>query len=790
MSSKVSTDHYKVLGVSPNASSGDIKKAFRKLALKYHPDKNKTKEAEERFKEINDSYRVLSNPSEKAKYDSLRPYSAFSGMGPPYSTSKEYSSYSAYSSGYGANYSAPGDEYARTAGRQYERARKQYEEFKKRQREQQKAREENERMRQAKMEREAWERVFNERRRRQNSGYGVFDGDDWDTFGNRFHYSFFDDFMNPTGRSRQKKPQGPEQWQPPRQHEDERRAKEEKEKKENEERRKQALDEKLRKMEEQRKKEMENPKPNLHSTNDHNWSKSHTSYSFKVGEKTYTGRAPETKVKSEKSEASTAQKEAKIKVGVKLSTGSNYQGRQEDIYEKSAEGNAEEKAAGTQDGHYDEDHSEVPNTGGEADGSGMPESRYGESASEEEPDASGMEYMDDAEEAEETEETENTENTENPFVAPPFDLQNARPDLNDGTATDPIVLDGGTEDDPIVLEESTTETSGDRSKEVTDDDENGRPGRSPSPSKRRKTMYDLLNRNKPRFWHQPHADRDHFGNGERAEGNNVEQNQKEADNSKSRGFPGRSKSSKRRHLNEPKTKETENVPFSFTADKHLKKQADVQQENKQSPFNLNVRNVPPFTETDGNFNMSSLGKELDEEMMKPGKRRRVNSGNRAVRNAEDGMDVDGERESLDGQPQLKKKATVNIDSAEIPIHEPVNGSLPRRRPAPHVTSKDLGFDQPVLHEIELLKPSIPADDNWESTHQILDYITRVENFNAAVAQYFSNRTQLNQKFMGQIVSQPQSMQTYWRGLEIDNALRKSWSSVSECCMAVCKQALK
>ena len=93
MSSKVSTDHYKVLGVSPNASSGDIKKAFRKLALKYHPDKNKTKEAEERFKEINDSYRVLSNPSEKAKYDSLRPYSAFSGMGPPYSTSKEYSSY-------------------------------------------------------------------------------------------------------------------------------------------------------------------------------------------------------------------------------------------------------------------------------------------------------------------------------------------------------------------------------------------------------------------------------------------------------------------------------------------------------------------------------------------------------------------------------------------------------------------------------------------------------------------------------------------------------------------------
>ena len=213
MSSSVSTDHYKVLGVSPNASSGEIKKAFRKLALKYHPDKNKTKEAEERFKEINDSYRVLSNPGEKAKYDSLRPYSAFGNMGTRYPTSNGYSSYSAYSNGYGAGYNPAGDEYAKTAGRQYERARKQYEEFKNRQREQQKAREEAERVRQAKMEKDAWERVFNERRRRQNSRYGVFTGDDWDSFGNRFHYSFFDDFMNPMGRSRQKRPPYSEQWQ-------------------------------------------------------------------------------------------------------------------------------------------------------------------------------------------------------------------------------------------------------------------------------------------------------------------------------------------------------------------------------------------------------------------------------------------------------------------------------------------------------------------------------------------------------------------------------------------------
>ena len=63
-------DYYEVLGLQKGASDDEIKKAFRKLAIKYHPDKNKgNKEAEEKFKEINEAYQVLSDPKKKANYD-------------------------------------------------------------------------------------------------------------------------------------------------------------------------------------------------------------------------------------------------------------------------------------------------------------------------------------------------------------------------------------------------------------------------------------------------------------------------------------------------------------------------------------------------------------------------------------------------------------------------------------------------------------------------------------------------------------------------------------------------
>ncbi len=63
-------DYYEVLGVDRNASASDIKKAYRKLAIQYHPDKNPdNKEAEEKFKEAAEAYSVLSDPDKKARYD-------------------------------------------------------------------------------------------------------------------------------------------------------------------------------------------------------------------------------------------------------------------------------------------------------------------------------------------------------------------------------------------------------------------------------------------------------------------------------------------------------------------------------------------------------------------------------------------------------------------------------------------------------------------------------------------------------------------------------------------------
>ncbi len=63
-------DYYEVLGVNQNASEAEIKKAYRKLALKHHPDVSSDKaEAEEKFKEITEAYEVLSNPSKRATYD-------------------------------------------------------------------------------------------------------------------------------------------------------------------------------------------------------------------------------------------------------------------------------------------------------------------------------------------------------------------------------------------------------------------------------------------------------------------------------------------------------------------------------------------------------------------------------------------------------------------------------------------------------------------------------------------------------------------------------------------------
>ena len=67
-------DYYEVLGLSKGADDNAIKKAYRQLAKKYHPDMNPgDKEAEKKFKEINEAYAVLSDPEKKIKIRSIRP---------------------------------------------------------------------------------------------------------------------------------------------------------------------------------------------------------------------------------------------------------------------------------------------------------------------------------------------------------------------------------------------------------------------------------------------------------------------------------------------------------------------------------------------------------------------------------------------------------------------------------------------------------------------------------------------------------------------------------------------
>lgn len=74
-------DYYEVLGIQRNASDEEIKKAFRKLAFQYHPDHNKDSGAEEKFKEINEAYEILSDPEKRSAYDRFGQIGGVGGRG-------------------------------------------------------------------------------------------------------------------------------------------------------------------------------------------------------------------------------------------------------------------------------------------------------------------------------------------------------------------------------------------------------------------------------------------------------------------------------------------------------------------------------------------------------------------------------------------------------------------------------------------------------------------------------------------------------------------------------------
>jgi curved DNA-binding protein CbpA len=66
-------DLYEILEIKPNASEIEIKKAYHRLAIKYHPDKNKSKDATEKFQKINSAYEILINPETRLEYQKMNP---------------------------------------------------------------------------------------------------------------------------------------------------------------------------------------------------------------------------------------------------------------------------------------------------------------------------------------------------------------------------------------------------------------------------------------------------------------------------------------------------------------------------------------------------------------------------------------------------------------------------------------------------------------------------------------------------------------------------------------------
>ncbi len=104
-------DYYKILGVERKASADDIRSAYRKLAMKYHPDKNPgDKKAEDKFKDINEAYQVLSDEQKRSRYDQLgSAYSDFrtSGGRPGDFQWEDWFQQTAQSGGYGGNAENP-----------------------------------------------------------------------------------------------------------------------------------------------------------------------------------------------------------------------------------------------------------------------------------------------------------------------------------------------------------------------------------------------------------------------------------------------------------------------------------------------------------------------------------------------------------------------------------------------------------------------------------------------------------------------------------------------------------
>lgn len=635
-----STDHYSILGVSEGASDSDIKKAYRKLALKYHPDKNKTKEAEERFKCINDSYNVLSDPTRKASYDRTR---SAASMG-----SSSYSMFNSFADVFRAN-------------AEYSKAKRQYDDSTRRREQERKDRE----------ARDSWFKQT-ENTRAWNSMFT--DSPDWE---NDFHYSHYRDngfngfFSDYSTRRSQQRSSYAEKLRADAEKEKQRIQREraerarlekihrrEQEERENKARQERELARRRREWEAKMRKARENPKPRFERTDDAKLSSS--SYSFKGGEKTYMGRVPNFHVPTPE---------------------------------------------------------EVQDTAGEKT---QPEFQFNSDVVDD-----GVSVPEQSPEME----------TDDGIETPPgehFEQAYAATDI--GTKDDPIVVDEGTEEDPIILE---TEPEADEEAELkTESSFSTLQDSKPEPRPR---LPKIKIKHRDRMWSPP----------------------KKVPKEENMGI---SEDEIDPRLQEP-------AKPTNTREQELKKETNpTNHSNKRvrlspdkSPFDFNVENLPPFSETNGNFNMDSIADLL-------GKKKR-------------------KCDDIPDDAPSSKRSTVDEDPSSIPIFEPVNKTLPRRKAPPPLTDTDLGCDAEIVGAISVAVPLVPSLEHITDASQLKEYFAAVEEFNVKMSSYTRNRSSLNTHYMDRILSNEADLQAYEDGIATDKALRDVWDGVTNDCENVAAQII-
>ncbi|CDK25759.1 unnamed protein product [Kuraishia capsulata CBS 1993] len=671
------SQHYEVLEIDRGASAEEIRKAYRRLALKYHPDKNRDHNAEDMFKKISEAYRVLSDPQTKRDYDKTIPRTY------PPKSEKTYSPASGY---YQRQYQSPKQEY-------------------------------------------------NSSRSNSNRFHHSYYGDTYSAFENYASYNFgsrYDDVPSWRQSRQEKKPpqpratpkNGSKQKAAPSSTKSTPKAKA----KTNGKSKSKAHPTATRKNSESQTPTPEDPKrdhpkPSFESTNDGQWSRSRTSYSYMHSEKTYTGPIPDIKIPEPTTEGTVPQKE-------------------EPINEPQAQPEPETVNpwafhSGFSNGFNAEDSFES---------------------------AGGRSFMDELKRM--------GQNGDFSFTFPSPDRSKSSNRFtvfdSSGEKDDPIALDEGTEADPIIIDDSDPP--------VTTQPQSPKPS---SWANAENIPNRFFERESTRLKRKPR----HRGFS----------NSPFATSNQDRGFPGQSTPVNKAHVedlpegdisvgaasgNDDGKKEPFSNPFlrstfDFTFDANRgplntkepvheegidqgqqSAQTPMQEADTNSKFSLNdLKEMPPFSSTN-RFTMDELDQTLE--------------------------DTEFRHKPVFVSSQNKVDPAINSDMGAVPLHAPVNGTLPRASIPPPIalTMGDLHCPVTVLDIQPPAPPYIPelvsAEEYISLTKEFKNYKVLFNNFNRTMAAYSSERAAADEAYMDRIMRSEADRLVYVSALQRDEFVFDRW----------------